>query len=444
MTGSHDQPADESDSDEPGLPEPVRVRVISVAAAVLGRLPAEEVPAALRPAARFTPAKRARLAATALATALAQDRAFRTRVAEAAEADAPELAGSLHAGCVPAAADPVEVGLLAYLTRPPGWVALIESVGTHLDQAGAATRAEQAGQETFRLRSQLERVREDLRAQQQQGRIELRAARSELDDVRRQARELAAALRTSEQAADVARNDLADARAQGASAQSGADAELRRLRQRLAEAQDALEGARRSGREARGSADTRLWLLLETLAGTVQGLRRELAMTPTQDRPADSVAGDAGDAGAPLAAPGARGDDPAYLDRLLSLPRAHLIVDGYNVTKTGYGELPLERQRARLVTGLAGLAAQTGAEVTCVFDGAGRPPLQPPSPRGVRVLFSEPGQTADSLILRFVAAEPQGRPVVVISADREVADGTRRHGGWPVLSAALLYRLDRP
>src|SRR5437016_5009638 len=46
------------------LPEPVRQRVLALAADALGRLPSEEVPAALRAAARFTPAKRARLAAS--------------------------------------------------------------------------------------------------------------------------------------------------------------------------------------------------------------------------------------------------------------------------------------------------------------------------------------------------------------------------------------------
>lgn len=425
---------------EPALPEAVRLRVIAVAATVLGGLAPEEIPAALRTAARFTPAKRARLAAPALATALSTDAGFRARVAEAATADSAGLAGSLHRGAVPAAADPVEVGVLAYLTRPAGWAELIVAVRADLDQAGAVVRAEQAGQETTRLRTQLDRAREDLRAAQQQARAESKAARAELDNVRRQLRELNAGLRTAERAADTARTDLADIRTRAAAADSAAQGELRRLRQRLTETQTALEDARRSGREARGSGDARLWLLLETLTGTVQGLRRELALSPAQERPADSVA----DPTRPdPAAPAARGDDPGHLDRLLSLPRAHLIVDGYNVTKTGYGELPLERQRTRLVAGLAGLAAQTRAEVTCVFDGAGRPLLQPPTPRGVRVVFSEPGQTADALILAFVAAEPQGRPVVVVSADREVADGARRHGGWPVPSAALVARLDR-
>ena len=49
------------------------------------------------------------------------------------------------------------------------------------------------------------------------------------------------------------------------------------------------------------------------------------------------------------------------------------------------------------------------------------------------MLFSKPGETADELIRRLVRAEPPGRPVVVVSSDREVADGVRRSGARPVL-----------
>ena len=91
--------------------------------------------------------------------------------------------------------------------------------------------------------------------------------------------------------------------------------------------------------------------------------------------------------------------------------------------------MPLEKQRLRLLGGLAVLAAQTGAEMTCVFDGAelAAPVLLAP-PRGVRVLFSKPGVTADELIRQLVRAEPPGRPVVVVSTDREVADGVAKAG----------------
>jgi len=174
-------------------------------------------------------------------------------------------------------------------------------------------------------------------------------------------------------------------------------------------------------------------------------LRRELALPPVSTRPADHVEGATpGDRVAGGDAQALLSDDPALLDQLLSLPQVHLIVDGYNVTKSGYPDLPLETQRTRLVNGLSALVARCGAEVTCCFDGAtvaGRVPSL--RGRGVRVLFSKPDEDADELIRRLVRAEPPGRAVVVVSSDREVADGVRRSGARPVSATALLRRLDR-
>jgi predicted RNA-binding protein with PIN domain len=63
--------------------------------------------------------------------------------------------------------------------------------------------------------------------------------------------------------------------------------------------------------------------------------------------------------------------------------------------------------------------------------------------RGVRVLFSAPGEIADEVIRRLVRAEPPGRPVTVCSADREVIDGVRRSGARTLTPSALLDRLNR-
>jgi predicted RNA-binding protein with PIN domain len=188
----------------------------------------------------------------------------------------------------------------------------------------------------------------------------------------------------------------------------------------------------------------RVRLLLDTVLDAAQGLRRELALPPLSVRPAETV--DAVEPGRmtpkDIAARALSENDPAILDQLLALPQAHLVVDGYNVTKTGYPQMPLEKQRLRLLGQLSQLAAQTGAEVTCVFDGAelAAPVLLAP-PRGVRVLFSKPGVTADELIRQLVRAEPPGRPVIVASTDREVADGVAKAGARPVASAMLLKRL---
>jgi len=132
------------------------------------------------------------------------------------------------------------------------------------------------------------------------------------------------------------------------------------------------------------------------------------------------------------------------LDALLAVPTTHLLVDGYNVTKGGWANVSLEAQRGRLLSGLGALAVRTGAEVTLVFDGAEHvAPVPVAASRAVRLLFSRAGETADDVLLRLVRHEPRGRPLVVVSSDREVADGARSCGARPVPSSALLRLLDR-
>jgi predicted RNA-binding protein with PIN domain len=136
--------------------------------------------------------------------------------------------------------------------------------------------------------------------------------------------------------------------------------------------------------------------------------------------------------------------DPALLEQCLALPRAHLIVDGYNVTKNGWESSPLEAQRARLLRELAPLAARSRAEVTVVFDGAelsARPVAA--TPRGVRVLFSPPRVTADEVVRDLTRAEPAGRPVVVVSSDKQVRRWAVEAGARSLPAQALLNLLAR-
>lgn len=428
-----------SGQDELVLPEPVRLRVVSLAADTLSRLGPDEIPSTLRAAARFMPTKRTRLAASALAAALAGDQLFRLRTAEHAEALAPAVADAVRRGEVPAAADPVELAAIAYLVRSEGWQAYVRRAAEALRAETEHARARERDEAMRRLRAQLDEARAAIRDEARRSAEQVEAARAELESLRKRLRAQTGELRAAQRARAAAEEALAEERRRAAVAESSAQAEIRRLRQRVSEVEDALESARRSARESRSVDETRLWLLLETAAGAVHGLRRELALRPTEDRPGDAVA-------AALPGVGGLGAGPpadVLFDRLLALPRVHVVVDGYNVTKTGYANLPLATQRDRLVQSLGVLAARTGAEVTCAFDGADRPPLMPPAPRGVRVLFSRPGEPADDLIRRLVAAEPPGRPIVVVSSDREVAEGVRRSGAYPIAADILLRHLDR-
>ncbi|MEV4714335.1 NYN domain-containing protein [Micromonospora sp. NPDC049374] len=430
---------------EPSLPEPVRQRIVSLTAAVLPGLPGDEVPVPLRRVAKFAPNRRARLGAPAIAAQLAADPLFRQRVTARVLADAGDLGTAVVEGTAPAAADPVEVAALAYLARPRGWRKLIDASGAAVraeaDTAVVAELVRQAEQRATRA----EHDRAVARVEADKLRDELARVREELGQLREEARQLARTLRESQVRERRANELLATERGRATRAAADADAELRRARARLAEAEAAAGAARSSAKEARSVDDARLWLLLETIGQAALGLRRELALDPVDKLPADFVADSFADSPAATAA-AARAqdtDDPARLDQLLALPRAHLVVDGYNVTKRGFGEMSLEQQRKRLVTGLGGIAAQTGDEVTVVFDGAERVHGLPPAPRGVRVLFSRKGETADELIRRLVRAEPPGRPVVVVSSDREVADGVRRHGAYPLGADSLVRRLSR-
>ncbi|GAA4783799.1 NYN domain-containing protein [Streptomyces sanyensis] len=428
------------------LPEGVRRRVVALVSDAFGSLTVAELPPQLRQYARFTPTRRARFAGNAMAAALDGDPVFRRRVAERLAKGQPELAGALEAGAPPGAADPVDVAAAAYVLRPAGWVKLVAAAGEEVERADAERVEEEGRRELERLRAELAEARGQVRSETDRLRAELEAARKEGDSLARKLRSAQADVKRGEAALRRSASEIESVRAQAAAQVSAAESETRRLKARLGEAEAAVEAGRRAAREGRSVEDMRLRLLLDTVLDAAQGLRRELALPPAGMHPADTV--DAVEPGRmspkDIAARALSETDPALLDQLLELPQAHLVVDGYNVTKTGYPTMPLEKQRLRLLGGLSGLAARTGAEVTCVFDGAelAAPVLLAP-PRGVRVLFSKPGVTADELIRQLVRAEPPGRPVVVASTDREVADGVAKAGARPVASLLLLKRLSR-
>lgn len=435
-----------SEASDGPLPERVRHRVVNIASEALGTLRNADIPNPVRPYARFTPNRRAKYAATTLAAALERDAPFRVRVGERVRQAQPDLVEALENGVVPAAADPVDVAAAAYLIRPAGWPKLVAAAGDEARRAETEHLEEEQARTIETLREQLSQAESRVHEATERSRVDLDAAKREADGLRRRVRSAEAEVKRAEAARRKTQAELEQVRSDATSARSAADAEARRLRSRLAEVEAELEAGRRAAREGRNQQDTRLRLLLDSMIDAASGLRRELALPPVTDRPADSVEAVSPEQLGPkdVARRALAEDDPELLDQLLALPQAHLVVDGYNVTKTGYPTLPLEKQRLRLLQGLAALAAQTGAEVTCAFDGADlQTPVLLAAPRGVRVLFSKAEETADELIRRLARAEPEGRTVVVVSSDREVADGVRRAGARPVAAALLLRRLER-
>lgn len=428
------------------LPEGVRRRVVALTADSFGGLTVAELPPALRQYARFTPSRRAKFAGNAMAASLESDPVFRQRIAARLRETQRELSDALDQGTPPAAADPLDVAAAAYVLRPPGWVKLVAAAGEEAQRASEQRAGEEAERELTRLRAELAEARSASRTEADKARGDLEAVRKENETLQRKLRSALSDVKRAQAAARKAEAETESLRSAAAVEKASVDSEQRRLKARLAEAESALEAGRRAAREGRSVEDMRLRLLLDTVLDAAQGLRRELALPPASVHPADTVEAVEPARMTPkdIATRALSETDPALLDQLLALPQAHLVVDGYNVTKTGYPTMPLDKQRLRLLGGLAVLAAQTGAEMTCVFDGAelAAPVLLAP-PRGVRVLFSKPGVTADELIRQLVRAEPPGRPVVVVSTDREVADGVAKAGARPVASALLLKRLAR-
>ena len=434
------EPAD-GNGQSVGLSEPARQQVITIGAELVGRLAPEELPASLRSVARFTPAKRAKLGGMMIAAALDADDAFRARVGEAVEKASPELAEAVRNGGSTTASDPVDTAVVAYLLRPDGWPDIVAQANARWAEEREHSGATQSAAEVSRLRGEVADLKAQLRAEVAHGKTAVAnaaaAAQDEIADLRKQLRIRTGELRAAQRAGDEAAEAAASAIRQASEAGAAREAESRRSRARIAELERAVESARRAVRTDRDVDIARLALLVDTLTEAAAGVRRELSLPAPTLRPADTVASaDAGNGHRSV-------DGPAALDGLLALPNVHLIVDGYNVTKTGYGDLALADQRIRLVGALAALAARSGAEITAVFDGGRRPPSAPPTPRGVRVLFSLPDEIADDLIRRLVDAEPVGRPLVVVTSDRQVALDVGRSGAWTVASSVLLARFSQ-
>lgn len=419
------------------LPEIVQAGIVRETAAVLPDL--SVLPPALRRIADFAPQRRARLGARAIVTALTDDD-LRARVGTQVAARHPDLITGATGADTAEAADPIEpvdAAAWLWLIRPEGWQERLPDELASLAERERAHDPQPA--EVARLRRRLEQAEGAAAQQRSKHREQTDALKAENAELRRKLHLARAASREHEAARLTAEQERATAEARAESATAGADGETRRLAARVAELERALQTARRDQRSGRDQATLRARYLLDALVEAGQGLRRELGLPAVEGSPGsaaeDALAAAGGATNAPAPVPSSR----AALEAYLALPRARLIIDGYNVSKSAWPEAPLDTQRNRLVSGLAALVARSGAETTVVFDAGEattRMPVHPP--RGVRVLFSPVGVIADDVIRDLVAAEPTGRVVVVVTDDRAVVADVRREGARVVGAAALL------
>jgi predicted RNA-binding protein with PIN domain len=430
-------------------------------------------PPALRPYLGF--AKLSPAALSAIARVVDQDDEFRARVAASSDEGAVGRGGWL------------------WLTRTPGWAADLAAMEAEdrVRRASRAAEQREARDERSAARrlaaTQAALTRAETVAEER--RLELDRVQRELEEVRRartatdaRVAELETMVAELDEARAAAVRNLKDAEARLVTRATELKAVKARLRSLEAEAprpgaaaaeagptgaggiaepeQSEPEGvvstapgrdlgvvARELRRAARGASS-----LADGLAGLAAALTDDRGEPgPTTPPPAptgapvtEGAAG--GERRTPVPLPGGLLDDSvAAAEHLLRTPNAVLVVDGYNVTMTGWPELRAAEQRRRLVALLADLAARTSTRVELVFDGAevdgGAIAVPAPARQWVRVRFSPPDVEADEVVLDLVAQLPASRPVIVVSSDNRVREGARRGGANLLYSRQLLDTL---
>lgn len=125
------------------------------------------------------------------------------------------------------------------------------------------------------------------------------------------------------------------------------------------------------------------------------------------------------------------------IEQLLTTPGVVVLVDGYNVAMEAWPTLSKGAQRDSLIQMASTLASRSRAEIHLVFDGVGdgsRPNVVTPMP--VRVHFSDADTEADDVILEMAAVIPG--PVVVVTNDRRIIQGSERLGANVVTSTQMI------
>jgi uncharacterized protein len=125
----------------------------------------------------------------------------------------------------------------------------------------------------------------------------------------------------------------------------------------------------------------------------------------------------------------------------------HIIIDGYNMIRRsrvlGEGAGDIQEERERLIDFLSRYRKIRSHDVTVVFDGADAPSFMPRRDhvRGVGVVFSRRGESADSVIMRMSSAEQER--ALVVSSDRAVADFAASKGSATIESHRFEARVAR-
>ena len=125
----------------------------------------------------------------------------------------------------------------------------------------------------------------------------------------------------------------------------------------------------------------------------------------------------------------------------------HIIIDGYNLIRqsgvlSAIEQDSLEEGREALVECLVSYKRLKHYPITVVFDGAEATSnlgTNRSHHKGVNIIFSRPGELADSVIKRLVV--PEGERALVVTSDNDVADFAQTHGAATIRSEEFEERM---
>ncbi len=451
----------------PPLPDALLAPLVETAGDTLRALDAAEAPAALRHLQSFDrrgfqhgPAPRQ------VRAVLERADPFREQVVERFVAR-PEVAALLEewdqaraVELIDAASGRDDLAVLAstlWAAQPEGWEYGLGLVRARYEQE-QRERSEQADrQSAHREREASDEARRRAEAARMNAEAQLERAEHELREERRARR-----AREDDAAADAA---AVQRRAETAQAQLDAtmaalrEAEARTEREvrRVKELEETVRAARedataaRAAHASRPAADaralTRAAAAARELASDLEAIARRGELSAAEvPKPARKPAGARPRAPEkrvlPDLPPGVVADSATGAEAMLRTDGVVLVVDGYNITKRAWPEATPGEQRERLAMALAALHTRLGCTSTIVFDGDGSAGPTGIRRRGLRVMFSGPGEEADDIVVAEVARFPKRVPVVVASSDRWVHEHAE-HEGAVVIAAETLLALAR-
>jgi predicted RNA-binding protein with PIN domain len=313
--------------------------------------------------------------------------------------------------------------------RGDGWEEALEGLT-------GGGRAPKESAEAERLKDALERESEKTAAAKEAARRVKEASRKTLEDERAAVKELRKDLAAARREAAAALKDARTARADADSLRADLDKLERRAKKEVAAAKAGEQEATAQLRTVRKELSAARRRISE-LEIAVESLEKAARPPSSRTRTGDAPDGPR----RPLRVPQGRlADDPLTLDAWLDAPHVHLLVDGYNVTKSpeGFPDLDLPTQRERLIEQLEKLTLRKKVPTTVVFDGSDVGPGKSRLGRTrVRVEYSRAGEIADDHLMAKLSSLPP-HPVVLVTSDRELQERAKAEGATIAVSAQLL------